>query len=126
MPGFFAHADALLVTLRKEPIFAMTIPTKVQAYLASGKPIVAALDGEGARIITQAGAGIAAPSGDPEALAQAVLALYGMSPHERAAIGARALDYSRSHFDRATLIDILVAEMREAITEMQTARPAQG
>ncbi len=55
MPRFFALADALLVTLKPEPIFALTIPSKVQAYLACGRPIVAALDGEGARVVREAG-----------------------------------------------------------------------
>ncbi|HWR26537.1 MAG TPA: glycosyltransferase family 4 protein, partial [candidate division Zixibacteria bacterium] len=48
MPRFFALADALLVTLKKEPIFSLTIPSKVQSYLACAKPVIAALDGEGA------------------------------------------------------------------------------
>jgi hypothetical protein len=41
-------ADALLVTLGSAPLFALTIPSKVQSYLAAGRPIVGALDGEGA------------------------------------------------------------------------------
>ena len=45
MPNFFALSDVLLVTLKKEPIFALTIPSKVQSYLACAKPIIAALDG---------------------------------------------------------------------------------
>lgn len=47
MPRFFALADALLVTLKKETIFALTIPSKIQSYLACAKPIIAVLDGEG-------------------------------------------------------------------------------
>jgi glycosyltransferase involved in cell wall biosynthesis len=50
MPQFFALADVLLVSLADEPIFAVTIPSKVQSYLACAKPIVAALNGEGATV----------------------------------------------------------------------------
>src|SRR5207245_301219 len=49
MPRYFAHADVLLATLRREPIFAYTIPSKIQAYIACGKPVIAALEGEGGR-----------------------------------------------------------------------------
>ena len=117
MPGLFAHADALLVTLAKEPIFSWTIPTKVQAYLASGKPIVAALDGEGARIIEDANAGVVAPAGDAAALASAVMKLASMSPSARAELGANGLDYSRCNFDRDMLVDQLVGVFREAVQE---------
>jgi glycosyltransferase involved in cell wall biosynthesis len=109
MPGLFAHADALLVTLRKEPTFALTIPTKVQAYMACGKPIVAALDGEGARIITESGAGIVVPPGDASALADAVLSLSRMPKRDRDVFGQRAVEYSKANFDRDKLIEELVA-----------------
>lgn len=112
MPTFFAHADALLVTLRRDPIFALTIPTKVQAYLASGRPIIAGLDGEAARIVKDAKAGVVARSGDPVALAAAVLTLMRMAPSERVQMGQCGLDYSRRNFDRDLLLDRLVAHFR--------------
>src|SRR5262249_27745719 len=56
MPRLFAQADVLLATLRREPIFAYTIPSKIQSYLACGRPIIAAMDGEGGRIVREAGA----------------------------------------------------------------------
>lgn len=115
MPGFFAHADALLMTLRREPIFALTIPTKLQAYLACGKPIIAALDGEAPRIVAEAGAGVAAPAGDPDALAAAVLQLMQMPASERAAMGERAVKCARENFDRDMLLDRLVANLRMAM-----------
>ena len=107
MPNYFAFADALLVTLRREPIFALTIPGKVQSYLASGKPIIAALDGEGARVILEAGAGIAVPSESPDALATAVLELFHMSQETRRTMGLRGRDYFERHFEREMLLDKL-------------------
>jgi colanic acid biosynthesis glycosyl transferase WcaI len=55
MPRLFAGVDALLVTLRRDPVLALTIPAKLQSYLACAKPIIGALDGEGAAVIAEAG-----------------------------------------------------------------------
>jgi colanic acid biosynthesis glycosyl transferase WcaI len=107
MPRFFSLASALLVTLKREPIFALTIPSKVQPYLACGRPIVAALDGEGARIIREAEAGLACPAGDPEALAEAVLTMYRLSETERQAMGRRGRSYFEANFESEMLLDRL-------------------
>src|SRR5579862_8941905 len=89
MPAFFRRADALLVSLKDEPIFAMTIPAKLQSYFAAGVPIIGMLNGEGARAIEAAGAGIACAAGDAEGLSRAVLALAGRSAADRSSLGAR-------------------------------------
>ena len=104
MPRYFALADTMLVTLKKEPIFALTIPAKVQSYLACAKPMIAALDGEGARVIDEAGAGLAVPPEDAAALASAVLAMYKMAPAERMAMGTRGRKYFEQHFERDMLL----------------------
>lgn len=57
MPSIFNRAGALLVSLEDDPIFALTIPSKIQAYLAAGKPVLASLNGEGARVVLEAQAG---------------------------------------------------------------------
>ena len=113
MPAFFAHADVMLVTLRREPIFALTIPGKVQSYLASGRPIVAVLDGEGARVIREAGAGLTCPAEQPQALADAVLKLADMPKEDREQMGRRGAAYYATHFDRAMLFDQLERWMQE-------------
>jgi glycosyltransferase involved in cell wall biosynthesis len=104
MPPLFAAADAMLVTLRNEPVFALTIPSKVQSYLACGRPIVAALDGEGARVVREAGAGVAVPAGDARALADAVVDLARRPRPEREAMGASGRRYFERHFERALLL----------------------
>lgn len=115
MPRLFALADALLVSLREEPIFALTIPTKVQSYLACGRPIIAALDGEGARVIEEAQAGLTVPASNPERLAKAVLALSRMDPAQRQTMGMNGLAYARRHFDPEVLLDRLECFMREVV-----------
>ncbi len=107
MPRFFAVSDALLVTLKKDPIFALTIPSKIQSYLACAKPVIAALDGEGARIIEAAGAGLACPAEDPLALSEAILRLYRMPEDRRKAMGKSGRDYFENHFERELLLDQL-------------------
>jgi glycosyltransferase involved in cell wall biosynthesis len=107
MPRFFALADAMLVTLKKEPIFALTIPSKIQSYLACGKPIIAALDGEGAKVIQEASAGFVVPTESPQLLAEAVLKMYRISAEERAQLGANGLQYFKQNFERNILLDRL-------------------
>jgi len=111
MPRFFALSDAMLVTLRRDPILALTLPSRVQSYLACGRPIIAALDGEGARVIKEAGAGIVPGSGDPDALARAVMAVYRMPESARQAMGERGRSYYQQHFEREMLLTRLEAWM---------------
>ncbi|MBU1305048.1 MAG: glycosyltransferase family 4 protein [Alphaproteobacteria bacterium] len=107
MQSFYAHADALLVSLKTSPAFAMTIPGKVQSYLAAGKPVLAMLDGEGAALIERSRAGIAVPSGDVEGLIDAARRLQGLSAPERAAMGRLGQEILSREFDRTSIIDIV-------------------
>ena len=117
MPRYFAQADVLLATLRREPIFAYTIPSKLQSYLACGRPVVAALEGEGGRIVSEAGAGWAVAPEDPQALADAVLAAAAASGTEREAMGNRGEAYFREHFEREKLLSRLEQELAMAQTQ---------
>jgi glycosyltransferase involved in cell wall biosynthesis len=112
MPTYFALADALLVTLRDDPVFALTIPSKIQSYQACGRPILAALNGEGARVVHESGCGLACPAGDSEGLARAVLTLRRMSPEERERMGARGRTYFNANFERSRLLDKLESWMQ--------------
>ena len=116
MPSFFAAADALLVSLRDEPIWAMTIPGKVQSYLAAGRPILGMLNGEGARVIAESGAGLAAPAGDSAALAGNVRALMAFSREQRQDMGRSGQDYCRREFDRDALLTAFEAWTSELRT----------
>ena len=115
MPRYFTLADALLVTLKRDPIFSLTIPAKIQSYLACGRPIVGALDGEGAYVIQEAGAGVTAPAEDAAALAAAVLELRETPSEAREEMGRRARAYFEEHFEREKLLDLLEVWMRELV-----------
>jgi glycosyltransferase involved in cell wall biosynthesis len=113
MPRLFAQADVLLATLRREPIFAYTSPSKIQSYLACGRPVIAAIEGEGGRIIRNAGAGWAVPPEDPAALAEAVLAASRLERSELDAMGNRGEAWFRSHFEREKLLSRLEDFLQE-------------
>jgi glycosyltransferase involved in cell wall biosynthesis len=104
MPSFFMHADALLVSLRDEPIFALTIPGKLQAYLVTGKPILAMLNGEGADIVERGQVGLCCQAGDYQSLAKAVLRVYQMPVEDRQAMGTNGIKLSDKEFSRDHLI----------------------
>lgn len=115
MPAFMQKASALLVTLADEDIFRLTVPSKVQAYLAAGRPIIACLNGEGARLVAQAEAGLTVAAQDGKALAAAVLQLYHMSPQERAAMGGNGARFHENHFSHAMLVDRLIGALRSCL-----------
>lgn len=112
MPTFFSFADAMVVSLKDEYIFSLTIPAKTQSYMASGKPILSMLNGEGNKTIKEAACGLTAPSGDYKTLAQNVKTLYRSSKEELAQMGQRGLDYYLSHFDKKKVIDNIIKLMQ--------------
>ena len=106
MPEFFLQADAMLVTLADREIFSMTIPGKLQSYLAAGMPILAALNGEGADVVRSANAGFTCPAGNAEGLAEIVLKMAKLPLSERQVMGKNGLEYSKREFDRRMVVDM--------------------
>lgn len=105
MPQYFSRASAMLVSLKPDPAMAMTIPSKVQSYLAAGRPILASLDGEGARIVKESGAGFASAAGEARALADNVMRMKALSDTEREAMGRAGREYYLREFDRELCLD---------------------
>jgi glycosyltransferase involved in cell wall biosynthesis len=118
MPGLMKKASALLVSLADEPILALTVPNKVQAYMAAGRPILACLNGEGARLVTEACAGLTIAAEDAEALAAATLKLYQMPCAEREVFGVNGRNYFHKHFDHEYLTDELVGHCQTLFEEV--------
>jgi glycosyltransferase involved in cell wall biosynthesis len=121
MPAIFAQADALLVSLCKGPAMSLTIPSKIQAYLAAGRPILAAMDGEGARVVEEAGAGMASAAEDAAALAAAARQLQSLNAEARQAMGVAGRRYYEEHFAPDTLARTLVAQFACAIKNRESA-----
>jgi glycosyltransferase involved in cell wall biosynthesis len=117
MPYLLSKAGALLVTLADQPIFAATVPNKVQAYLAVGRPVIGCLNGEGARLIEEAGAGMTVKAEDADGLARAILTLYRMTPEARKKMGDNGRLFYRQNFDHEQLVDRLVGLIKDTVRE---------
>lgn len=109
-----ALADALLVHLRDSPLFRITIPSKTQAYLCAGRPILMAVRGDAADLVKAARAGILAVPEDPESIAQAAITLAAMPVSEREQLGRNGEDYYRQHLS----MDVGVRQFEELFLEV--------
>jgi colanic acid biosynthesis glycosyl transferase WcaI len=105
MPAYYANASAMLVSLKNEYIFSITIPAKVQSYLACGKPILAMINGEGGKVVIDANAGLVCPAESPKALAKNILEMQQMESHEISKMGQNARQYYDQNFERSYLFD---------------------
>lgn len=90
-------ADALLVHLRRDPLFEITIPSKTQAYMAAGRPILMAVSGDAARLVEEAQCGVTAIPEDPQSIVQAVMKLAAASDETRRDMADNARRYYRDN-----------------------------
>lgn len=90
---WLAAADCLLVHLRNDPLFEITLPSKTQAYMLAAKPILMAVRGDAAELVTKAGCGVVALPQNPASLAEAALRLAEMPTTVRDALGNAGRDY---------------------------------
>ncbi|TRZ67282.1 MAG: glycosyltransferase WbuB [Comamonadaceae bacterium] len=109
MPTIFTYSHGLLVSLAKKDSLSWTVPSKVQAYLAAGKPIVAALDGEGAAIVRESGAGFVCPTEDAQSLAACIVELYKMSDGERNEMGVKGRLYAEEYYHPTKIVRQLIS-----------------
>ncbi len=107
MPGYYAMADALLVSMRNDISVNDTLPGKVQSYMAAGKPILGSITGETPYIVEQAACGLCAAPEDPEAFANVVRRFMAMPEAERAKMGENAKAYNLAHFTKKKHMDRL-------------------
>lgn len=115
MPSFFKKADAMLVSLKDEPIFALTVPAKVQAYMASGKMILGMLNGEGKVLINESGCGFAVASEKSHLLAEKSIQVSKLSVEEKKLMEEKAYEYYHKHFSKEKLflkLDALFQEFK--------------
>lgn len=91
--GMLDAADALLVHLKNDPLFTITIPSKTQAYMLKGKPLLMAVSGDAADLVLSSGGGVCAASENASSIAEAVTALLAVGEDERRAMGQRASDF---------------------------------
>jgi colanic acid biosynthesis glycosyl transferase WcaI len=97
MGEIFVIADALLVHLKDDPLFRITIPSKTQAYLYTGKPIIMAMRGDAANLVREASAGMLCEPENPRAMMNAIKALYEIPEIERRKMGEAGHLYYMEH-----------------------------
>jgi glycosyltransferase involved in cell wall biosynthesis len=107
MPKFFSCADALIVSLKRDPVFSLTIPSKIQAYLACGKPLIVSLDGEGARIVEEAQCGLTCPAGDSNILVVKIKEFLKLSLEDREQMGLNARLFFDKEFSEHRILEKL-------------------
>jgi colanic acid biosynthesis glycosyl transferase WcaI len=107
IPKYSSCADALILSLKKSPVFSITIPGKLQSYLACGRPIIGSIDGIGADIINDSGAGFTASAESVDDLVNAIINLHETPLEEQRLMGASARAYFEREFEREMLIDKL-------------------
>ncbi len=110
--GYLARADALLVHLKDDPLFEITIPSKTQAYMAAGKPIIMAVRGDAADLVRAAQCGVNAQPESPRSIADAVRALVALAPEARVAMGRRGRRYYDEHLSMRTGLAALARVLR--------------
>lgn len=107
MPGFFSKANVMLVSLKDEPVFSLTVPAKIQAYMASSKIILGSLNGEGNVIINESGCGYAVNAGNPILLSEKAIFLKNSSKNKIVEMQMKSKKYYEDHFSKKTLFDSL-------------------
>lgn len=113
MPAFFVHADIMLLSLKNEDIFSMTIPTKVQAYLAFGKPIAGMLNGIGAEVIRKANCGYVANAGDYTTFANNIVEAFKQDARILIEKGINGQKYYLEYFSKEVIIDNMIKIFQE-------------
>ena len=112
MPYYFACSDVLLVSLKKSVVFSITIPSKVQSYLACKKPIIANMDGVGAETIIKSNSGLVSNSGDYHELANNIECMFNMSKSDLNKLAQNGYDYFLSNFERKIVYDKLEISLK--------------
>lgn len=113
MPNFLSLSDSLLLSLKRDALFSLTVPGKLQSYLACAKPIVAVLHGEGQRIIEESESGYVTSEQTVKALVDTVIRMKNLSPEARSAMGLKGRQYFEKHFHRDELLSCLEQWMQQ-------------
>ena len=117
MPAIFNYSDALLVTLAKKDNLNWTVPCKVQAYMASGKPIIASLNGEGAKVVMDAMCGVVCDSENYLQLSKCIIDLYKMSSSQRDEMGRNGRLYAEKNYHPKLIVENLVEHFKVTLEE---------
>jgi len=113
MPALFEKSSFLYASLAADELFALTLPSKVQSYMAAAKPLIVSLNGEGARIVKEAQCGFSAAAESSEELSLAVEKALKLSQVEREKLGENARSYYQKCFDKKLVLSLIEKELEE-------------
>jgi glycosyltransferase involved in cell wall biosynthesis len=113
--AYLNAADALLVHLRKDPLFRITIPSKTQAYMAVGKPIIMGVEGDASDLVERSGGGVFAEPENPESIAAAIARLATAPAQDLAMIGRRSRDFYEQELSVRAGVDRFAQLFRDLI-----------
>lgn len=113
MPAYYSMADAMIVCMTEDPYISLTLPHKVQTYMAAGKPILVSTAGEAARVVNESECGFCVPAGDPVSFASAVRSFLALPVEMRIRMGQRARMYYSDHFSKEMFIEKLLWYLNE-------------
>ena len=108
IPGILAACDAAFISFMDNPLFAKTIPAKLQSYMACGMPIIASATGETERVVNKSECGVCSHVGDADGLAENIVKMMQM---DTAVMSVRSRSYFVEHFDKAKLMDWMDNEL---------------
>ncbi len=115
MNEVYSKAYGLIVTLKNEDVFNYTVPSKIQSYLAAGKPIIAALSGEGGKIVTESQSGLVCDSEDVSGLANNIVKLLNTGSVQRKKYGKNGRKFFIENFEMRKKATELIAIMKKRI-----------
>lgn len=126
MPKYFNQSDALIVTLKNTDILRITLPAKVQSYMASGKPILGAISGAGMEAIKNSNCGLVSEAEDYNELYNKVIQLYNMDEIDRKKLGNNGKQYFKQNFERNMLLNRLEGYLKSIIKNIGDEEYVQG
>lgn len=111
MPRFYSMADAMIVTLADNDMISYTLPGKIQSYMAAGKAVIGAANGETRAVVEDSGCGMCSPAEDAEAFAK--LADEMAASNDFARMGELSKKYYDTHFTKANHVDLIEKMLTE-------------
>lgn len=126
MPKYFNSSDALIVTLKDTDILRITLPAKVQSYMASGKPILGAISGAGKEAIQSSNCGLVSEAEDYKELYNKVIQLYNMDEIDRKKLGNNGKQYFKQNFERNMLLNKLEEYLKNILKDKGEEEYVQG
>ena len=105
MPNYFSSSDVMLISLKKSTIFSLTVPSKLQSYMAYGVPILGSIDGISKKIINESNSGLASSAEDVNGLISNIIKMKKLNPIELNKMAINSKRYYEKHFSKEVVIN---------------------